>query len=86
MMKSGRRLAAKNDAGTRGYSVGPDAEIGSDTLMPQSQSSVPTSPMLDISVRTDKVHRRNIHRKLSIHSQTGLFARFIAILNEGGRK
>jgi hypothetical protein len=42
--------------------------------------------MLDISVRTDKVGRRNIRCKLSIHSKTGLFDRFIEMLNEGGRK
>jgi DNA-binding CsgD family transcriptional regulator len=29
---------------------------------------------------TVKVHRRNIHRKLGIKSQAGLFARFIEII------
>jgi DNA-binding CsgD family transcriptional regulator len=53
-------------------------------LVLQGHSSESISRALDISVGTVKVHRRNIHHKLGIHSQAGLFARFIELLNEGG--
>jgi DNA-binding CsgD family transcriptional regulator len=53
-------------------------------LVLQGHSSESIGRTLDISVGTVKVHRRNIHRKLGIHSQAGLFARFIELLNEGG--
>lgn len=51
-------------------------------LVLQGHSSDSISRLLQISVGTVKVHRRNIHQKLGIHSQAGLFARFIELLNE----
>ncbi len=51
-------------------------------LVLQGHSSDSIGRLLHISVGTVKVHRRNIHHKLGIHSQAGLFARFLSLLNE----
>lgn len=50
-------------------------------LVLQGHSSESIGRALGISVGTVKVHRRNIHHKLGIHSQAGLFARFIELMN-----
>ncbi|MDQ0391637.1 helix-turn-helix transcriptional regulator [Labrys monachus] len=50
-------------------------------LVLQGHSSESIGRALGISVGTVKVHRRNIHQKLGIHSQAGLFARFIELIN-----
>jgi DNA-binding CsgD family transcriptional regulator len=50
----------------------------------QGHSSDSISRLLHISTGTVKVHRRNIRHKLGIHSQAGLFARFLSLLNETG--
>lgn len=53
-------------------------------LVLQGHSSDSISRLLHISTGTVKVHRRNIRHKLGIHSQAGLFARFLSLLNETG--
>lgn len=46
----------------------------------QGHSTESIARSLGIAQGTVKVHRRNIHRKLGIQSQAGLFARFIEII------
>jgi len=50
-------------------------------LVLQGHSTESIGRALDIAVGTVKVHRRNIHHKLGIRSQAGLFARFLELLN-----
>ena len=50
-------------------------------LVLQGHSTDSIGRALGIAVGTVKVHRRNIHHKLGIHSQAGLFARFLDLLN-----
>lgn len=46
----------------------------------QGHSTESIARSLGVAQGTVKVHRRNIHRKLGIKSQAGLFARFIEII------
>ena len=46
----------------------------------QGHSTESIARALGVASGTVKVHRRNIHRKLNIKSQAGLFARFIEII------
>lgn len=46
----------------------------------QGHSTESIARTLGVAPGTVKVHRRNIHRKLGIKSQAGLFARFIEII------
>ena len=50
-------------------------------LVLQGHSTESISRALRVAVGTVRVHRRNIHRKLDVRSQAGLFARFIALLD-----
>lgn len=47
----------------------------------QGHSTESIARALGLAPGTVKVHRRNIHRKLGIKSQAGLFARFIEIID-----
>ena len=49
-------------------------------LVLQGHSTESIARAMRIVPGTVKVHRRNIHRKLGIKSQAGLFARFIEII------
>ena len=50
-------------------------------LVLQGHSTESIGRALGVAVGTVKVHRRNIHHKLGIHSQAGLFARFLDLMN-----
>ena len=52
-----------------------ESEVAS--LVVQGHSTTAIGLILNISPQTVKVHRRNIYRKLSISSQTELFAQFV---------
>lgn len=50
-------------------------------LVLQGHSTESIGRSLGIAFGTVKVHRRNIHNKLGIHSQAGLFAKFLELMN-----
>jgi len=49
-------------------------------LMLQGHSSRSIAEAVAISVGTVKNHRKNIYRKLAVHSQSELFARFLDVI------
>ncbi|MBT6825500.1 MAG: helix-turn-helix transcriptional regulator, partial [Rhodospirillales bacterium] len=50
------------------------------SLILRGYSSISIGSMLDISVSTVKVHRKNIYAKLHISSQAELFSLFLPLL------
>lgn len=61
-----------------------EADIVGKVLQGHSTESI--ARLLGISPGTVKVHRRNIHKKLGINSQAGLFTRFIEIIESEAKR
>jgi len=49
----------------------------------KGHSSKSTAREIEVSPETVKIHRKNIYRKLNVSSQSDLFVRFVATLNQG---
>lgn len=76
---SGTSVTSRPAEQTAGPMLLPDSDLtvrerAIGELILKGHSSLSTSLILDISVETVRVHRRNLYRKLSVSSQAQLFA------------